>query len=70
MSRSSGQQESELVVVDGYRRGDLSRGQVGKLLDLSLWETEALLKRHNCGLGMSVREYEKRVNRLRKYLGR
>jgi predicted HTH domain antitoxin len=60
----------ELVAVDGYRRGDLSRGQVGELLDLSLWETEALLKEHHCGPGLSVPEYERSVTRLKEYLGR
>jgi predicted HTH domain antitoxin len=59
----------ELVAVDGYRRGELSRGQVGELLELSLWETEALLKEHHCGLGLSVPEYEQSVTRLKEYLG-
>jgi hypothetical protein len=34
----------EAVAVEGYRTGALSRGQVGSLLGLSFWETEAFLK--------------------------
>lgn len=34
----------EAVVLEGYRSGALSRGEVGRLLGLSFWETEALLK--------------------------
>ncbi len=34
----------EAVAVEGYRSGALTRGQVGRLLGLSLWETEAFLK--------------------------
>ena len=34
----------EAVAVEAYRSGALTRGQVGRLLGLSLWETEAFLK--------------------------
>lgn len=30
--------------MEGYRSGDLIRGQVQRLLNLSWWETEAFLK--------------------------
>ena len=32
------------VVLEGYRAGALSRDQVGRVLGLSLWDTEAFLK--------------------------
>jgi predicted HTH domain antitoxin len=35
----------EAIAVEGYRDGTLSRDQVGRLLWLSFWETEAFLKR-------------------------
>jgi predicted HTH domain antitoxin len=34
----------EAIAVEGYRSGALTRGQVGRLLGQSFWETEAFLK--------------------------
>jgi hypothetical protein len=34
----------EAVALEGYRSGALNRGQVGRLLGLNFWETEAFLK--------------------------
>jgi len=34
----------EAVALEGYRSGALSRAEVGRLLGLSFWETEAFLK--------------------------
>jgi predicted HTH domain antitoxin len=34
----------EAIALEGYRSGALSRGQVGRLLGLNFWETEAFLK--------------------------
>ena len=34
----------EAVALEGYRDGALTRDQVGRLLGLSLWDTEAFLK--------------------------
>ncbi len=42
---------SEELALEGYRLGDISRGQVAELLGLTLWETEVFLKDHGCGLG-------------------
>ncbi len=53
----------------GYRAGELSRGQVSELLDLEFNETEAFLKNHGCGLGLSFEEYEEDSTRLREFLG-
>jgi len=54
----AGRRTLEILAMEGYRSGDLSRAQVSELLNLSLWETEALLKEHDCGLGLTVAEYE------------
>jgi len=40
----------EAVALEGYRDGTLSRDQVGQLLGLSLWETEAFLKQRQAYL--------------------
>ena len=34
----------EAIALEGYRDGTLSREQVGRILALSFWETEAFLK--------------------------
>jgi len=59
----------EMFALEGYRAGELSRGQVGELLDLEFNETEKFLKEHHCGLGLSFEEYERDSKRLREFLG-
>ena len=34
----------EAIAIEGYRTQALTRGQVGRLLGLDFWETEAFLK--------------------------
>jgi hypothetical protein len=34
----------EAIALEGYRTQALTRGQVGRLLGLNFWETEAFLK--------------------------
>jgi len=34
----------EAIALEGYRTQVLTRGQVGRLLNLNFWETEAFLK--------------------------
>jgi predicted HTH domain antitoxin len=60
----------ELVAVEGYRAGDLSRGEVSELLGQSFYETELLLRSHGCGPEQSMREVREEVDFLREYLGR
>lgn len=36
----------EALVLEGYRRGDLSRGQVSELLELNFSATERFLHEH------------------------
>ena len=60
----------ERLALDGYRVGELSRGQVSELLGMSFWETEAFLKEHECGLGLSIEEYERSSKQLREFLSR
>jgi predicted HTH domain antitoxin len=60
----------EMFALEGYRAGELSRGQVSELLDLEFNETERFLKEHSCGLGLSFEEYEQDSKRLREFLAR
>jgi len=60
----------EMLAIEGYRSGQLSRGQVSELLALSLWDTESLLKERGCGLGLTFEEYERDIDRARGFLAR
>jgi predicted HTH domain antitoxin len=48
----------EALAVEGYRTGALTRGQVGQLLGLSFWETEALLKERGADLQYTAEDLE------------
>jgi predicted HTH domain antitoxin len=48
----------EAVALEGYRVGILNRGQVGKILDLSFWETEAFLKERQAYLAYTPADLE------------
>jgi len=48
----------EAVALEGYRDGALSRDQVGRLLGLSLWDTEAFLKERQAYLAYNEEDFE------------
>jgi predicted HTH domain antitoxin len=48
----------EAVAVEGYRDGTLSREQVGRVLGLSFWETEAFLKERQACLAYDEQDLE------------
>ena len=48
----------EAVALEGYRDGALSRDQVGRLLGLSLWDTEAFLKERQAYLAYNEEDLE------------
>lgn len=48
----------EILALEGYRTGDLSRGQVGTLLGLSFYETEEFLKRNHAVIELSLEEFQ------------
>ena len=60
----------EALALDGYRTGELSRGQVSELLDLEVNETMILLKQHGCARGVTFEEHEHSIERFRKSLER
>ena len=49
----------EAIAVECYRDGTLTRDQVGRLLGLSFWETEAFLKRRQAYLAYTEEDLEK-----------
>ena len=48
----------EAVALEGYRDGALTREQVGRLLGLSFWDTEAFLKEHRAYLAYTEEDFE------------
>lgn len=48
----------EAVALEGYRDGTLSRDEVGHLLGLSFWETEAFLKKRQAYLAYAEEDLE------------
>ena len=60
------------LVVDGYRKRELSRGQVSELLDLSFSETADLLKERGCGIGSGAtfEEFESEYEHAQAFLKR
>ena len=48
----------QAVALEGYREGALSRDQVGRLLGLSLWDTEAFLKERQAYLAYNEADLE------------
>lgn len=48
----------EAVALEGYRNGVLTREQVGRVLGLSFWDTEAFLKERNAYLAYNEDDLE------------
>ena len=63
-------QALEMLALEGYREGKLSRGQVSEALELSFYETEAFLHRHGAQIQMSVDEYEQEFADLQRLLAK
>ncbi len=64
------QRALEGFAVECYRKGELSRGQVGEFLGLSFWETEMFLKEHGCDMSLTVEEFERQSEFLNSYIGK
>ena len=54
----------EKLALEGYRAGELSRGQVSELLGQSFYETEAFLKEHDCGLGLTFEQHQRSLQKV------
>ena len=60
----------KIFAIEGYRTGELSRGQVSELLDLEFNETMQFLKEHGCARSISLEEFEQEAKAARELLGR
>jgi predicted HTH domain antitoxin len=59
----------QMLVLEGYREGRLSRGQAAEMLGLGFHEAEGFLKRHGAEQQASWEELEESGTRLREMLG-
>jgi hypothetical protein len=53
-----GRHVMEDAAIEGYRTGRLSQRQVGEILGLDYWQTEAFLKERGVPLNYSVADLE------------
>jgi predicted HTH domain antitoxin len=58
----------EIFALEGYRNGELSRGQVSELLGLEFNETMEFLKAGGSVRSITVEEFEQDAKRLRELL--
>jgi len=58
----------EIFALDGYRNGELSRGQVSELLDLEFNETMEFLKAHDSVRSITLEDFEQDAKRLQELL--
>jgi predicted HTH domain antitoxin len=54
-----GRKALEALAIEGYRAEVLSAGQVAELLELSIVETEALLKERGVDLHLTIEDFER-----------
>ncbi len=60
----------EAALVELYRQGQLSHGKLAESLELSRYETDAVLKQHHVVEDLLTRdEFESQINHLRNSLG-
>jgi len=60
----------EMLALEGYRAGDLSRGQVGALLGLSFYETEEFLKKNHAYIEFTLKEFQEGSDALETLLAK
>jgi len=56
----------ESLVLEGYRAGKLSRGQVSETLQLDYWSTEKFLAEHNASVGYSANDLNRDIEANRR----
>jgi predicted HTH domain antitoxin len=60
----------EIFALEGYRSGELSRGQVSEMLGLEFNETMGFLKEHGCAQSITLEEFEDDARPAREFLAR
>ena len=62
-------QTLEALIIQAYRNGKITHAQVGELLDLDRWATDALLKRAQAFRATENEEFASDLERLRRISG-
>jgi len=57
-----------MFALEGYRAGELSRGQMSELLGLEFNETEGFLKEHKAYIPLTMEEFERSSEGLERLL--
>lgn len=65
-----GRRALELFALEGYREGQISRGQVSEMLGINFQDTEAFLKRHGAYLDIRADEVDDDARYLAQLLAR
>lgn len=65
-----GRRALEIFALEGYRSGELSRGQVSEMLGMGFHETEQFLHDHGAMLQYSARDLEQDAANLREFFSR
>jgi hypothetical protein len=60
----------EILVLEGYRCGELSQGQVGELLGIGFHETEEFLQAHHAPSGLGPEEHLRGMQNLERALAK
>ncbi|MDB6119565.1 MAG: UPF0175-containing protein [Verrucomicrobiaceae bacterium] len=60
----------EMLALEGYRAGELSRGQVSEMLEMEFNETEKFLADHGAGMHYTVEDFEQDAKNLRQFLAK
>ena len=60
----------EMVALEGYRTGEISRRQIGELLGLDFFATEQFLKDHHAKIDLSMDEFRSDSAALEALLAR
>jgi predicted HTH domain antitoxin len=67
---SSSRRALEMLALEGYREGKLSRGQVSEMLDLEFNETERFLSQLGADPDYSMDDYYQDSQNLRQFLAK
>ena len=59
-------QTLEALIVQAYRKGQITHAQVGELLDLERWETDGFLKNAQAFRARESDEFASDLERLRR----
>ncbi len=65
-----GRRALEMLALEGYREGHLSRGQVSELLTIGFDETEAFLHDNSASLGITAEDYQRSSAALKQLLAK